>query len=104
MVDSKKVDSWKSELRNKETPYDINITGTNLSPSMSLSNGVEVKYISSNIREILELPEHDVFIVTEGIITNSCGESVSLIGDIFDEPYRELFSHNPNFASTSKVI
>ncbi len=102
MVDSKKVESWKSELRNKETPFDINITGTNLLPSMHLSNGVTVKYIDTNIKQILELPRQNTFIVTEGTITNSCGESVSLIGDIFDNQYREIFSHNPNFASHFK--
>ena len=102
IVDSKKVESWKSELRNKETPFDINITGSNLSPSMSLSNGVEVKYIDANIEKILELSEHNTFIITEGTITNSCGESVSLIGDIFDKNYRELFTHNPNFINNFK--
>ena len=51
VIDSKTVKSWKSELRNKETPYDINITGDNLSPCMYLSNGVAVEYLDTNITQ-----------------------------------------------------
>ena len=49
ILDTQKVESWKSELRNKVTPYDINITGKKLAPSMHLSNGVAVEYINTNI-------------------------------------------------------
>lgn len=102
ILDSKKVRSWKSELRNKVTPYDINITGSNLLPSMYLSNGVSVEYKDTNIEEILELPRQNTFIITEGTIINPCGESISLIGDIFDNNYRKLFSQNKNFHSYFK--
>ena len=81
IIDPKKIESWKSELRKKETPYDINITGENLSPSMYLSNGVTVEYLVTNIEKILQLPEENTFIVTEGSIINSCGESISLTGE-----------------------
>ena len=102
IIDSKNVESWKSELRNKETPYDINITGNNLSPSMYLSNGVSVEYLDTNLETILQLPKDNTFIVTEGTIINPCGESISLMGDIFDNNYRKLFSQNNNFASHFK--
>lgn len=102
ILDSKKVKSWKSELRNKETPYDIDIKGNSKSPRMSLSNGVSVKYIKTNIKEIIELPRNHTLIVTDGSILNSLGESISLVGDIFDKDYRDLFSKNSKLLSNYK--
>ncbi len=102
IIESKNLESWKSVLRNKKTPYDINITGNNLSPSMHLSNGVSVEYLNTNLEKILQLPKDNTFIVTEGTIINPCGESISLMGDIFDKNYRQLFSQNNNFASHFK--
>tara|TARA_B100000242_G_scaffold193530_1_gene139536 strand:+ start:598 stop:1350 length:753 start_codon:yes stop_codon:yes gene_type:complete len=102
ILDSKKIESWKSELRYKETPYDINITGDAKSPCMILSNGVTVKYIKTSINELLKLSDEDTFIVTEGSMLNSLEESVSIVGDIFDKNYRELFLKNTKLGSHFK--
>ena len=45
----------------------------------------------------------ETFIVIEGSIINSCGESISLTGDIFDKNYRKLFAQNKNFASKTQI-
>ena len=70
---------------------------------MILSNGVTVKYIKTSIDEILKFSDEDTFIVTEGSIFNSLEESVSIVGDIFDKNYRELFSKNTKLTSYFEV-
>ena len=65
IFDSNKITSWRSELHNKNTPYDITITGSATSPKMCLSNGVCVEYVSKTIDELLAIDQEATFIVTK---------------------------------------
>lgn len=99
LLESDKIDSWKSELHNKETPYDITILGKPSSPCMRLSNGLNVKYISTSVEELVCNDQMQAFIVTKGFMTNSIGNSVPVIGDIIDRTFKEMLVKNNKLQS-----